>query len=113
MTLVVSDFSAGLKEHYPIKDTKKSYMCLSHPPSSVAILSSFLSLRLLSQSEQNAKKGEDLDADDEKIGEEDSHFMKLAKKLTAKTLQRKGRFDTRPHEKNPLTCPVMMEQIVY
>uniref|UniRef100_A0A3Q4HKP9 Claspin n=1 Tax=Neolamprologus brichardi TaxID=32507 RepID=A0A3Q4HKP9_NEOBR len=35
--------------------------------------------------------GEDLelDADDEKIGEEDSQFMKLAKKLTAKTLQRK------------------------
>ncbi|TMS17992.1 Claspin [Larimichthys crocea] len=44
---------------------------------------------LREQSEQNAKKGEDLDADDEKIGEEDSHFMKLAKKLTAKTLQRK------------------------
>lgn len=42
------------------------------------------------QSEQSAKKGEDLDADDEKIGEEDSQFMKLAKKLTAKTLQRKG-----------------------
>uniref|UniRef100_A0A3B4F1F5 Claspin n=1 Tax=Pundamilia nyererei TaxID=303518 RepID=A0A3B4F1F5_9CICH len=38
-----------------------------------------------------AKKGEDLelDPDDEKIGEEDSQFMKLAKKLTAKTLQRK------------------------
>ncbi|XP_030267375.1 claspin [Sparus aurata] len=44
---------------------------------------------LREQSEQSAKKGEDLDADDEKIGEEDSHFMKLAKKLTAKTLQRK------------------------
>ncbi|XP_044028919.1 claspin [Siniperca chuatsi] len=44
---------------------------------------------LREQSEQKAKKGEDLDADDEKIGEEDSHFMKLAKKLTAKTLQRK------------------------
>lgn len=45
-----------------------------------------------SQSEQKAKKGEDLelDPDDEKIGEEDSQFMKLAKKLTAKTLQRKG-----------------------
>uniref|UniRef100_G3NDV6 Claspin n=1 Tax=Gasterosteus aculeatus TaxID=69293 RepID=G3NDV6_GASAC len=39
--------------------------------------------------EQKAKKGEDLDADDEKVGEEDSRFMKLAKKLTAKTLQRK------------------------
>ncbi|XP_029370170.1 claspin isoform X2 [Echeneis naucrates] len=41
------------------------------------------------QSEQKAKKGEELDADDEQIGDEDSHFMKLAKKLTAKTLQRK------------------------
>ncbi|XP_037330993.2 claspin isoform X1 [Pungitius pungitius] len=44
---------------------------------------------LREQSEQKAKKGEDLDAEDEKIGEEDSRFMKLAKKLTAKTLQRK------------------------
>ncbi|XP_008301405.1 claspin [Stegastes partitus] len=44
---------------------------------------------LREQSEQKAKKGEDVDADDEKIGDEDSHFMKLAKKLTAKTLQRK------------------------
>ncbi|XP_035536851.1 claspin [Morone saxatilis] len=44
---------------------------------------------LREQSEQNAKKGEDLDADDEKIAEEDSQFMKLAKKVTAKTLQRK------------------------
>ncbi|XP_069031855.1 claspin [Embiotoca jacksoni] len=44
---------------------------------------------LREQSEQKAKKGEDLEADDEKIGGEDSHFMKLAKKLTAKTLQRK------------------------
>ncbi|KAM9383947.1 claspin isoform 2-T2 [Pholidichthys leucotaenia] len=44
---------------------------------------------LREQSEQKAKKGEDLDAEDEKIGEEDSRFMKVAKKLTAKTLQRK------------------------
>ncbi|KAK1880709.1 Claspin [Dissostichus eleginoides] len=45
---------------------------------------------LREQSEQKAKKGEDLDADEEKIGEqEDSQFMKLAKKVTAKTLQRK------------------------
>ncbi|KAL3043581.1 hypothetical protein OYC64_003442 [Pagothenia borchgrevinki] len=45
---------------------------------------------LREQSEQKAKKGEDLDAEDEKIGEqEDSQFMKLAKKVTAKTLQRK------------------------
>lgn len=68
------------------------------------VLSSFLSVRLLSeQSEQNTKKGEDLDADEEKIGEEESHFMKLAKKLTAKTLQRKGQFDKRPHKNNPIT----------
>ncbi|KAI4817535.1 hypothetical protein KUCAC02_010923 [Chaenocephalus aceratus] len=45
---------------------------------------------LREQSEQKAKKGEDLDADDEKVGEqEDSQFMKLAKKVTAKTLRRK------------------------
>ncbi|XP_026156877.1 claspin isoform X2 [Mastacembelus armatus] len=44
---------------------------------------------LREQSEQKAKKGEDLDADDEKVGEEDSHFMKLAKKVTAKTLLKK------------------------
>lgn len=50
---------------------------------------------LSSQSEQKAKKVEDLDVDDEKIGDEDSHFMKLAKKLTAKTLQKKGWFDTK------------------
>ncbi|KAF0024412.1 hypothetical protein F2P81_023214 [Scophthalmus maximus] len=51
---------------------------------------------LREQSEQKAEKGEELDADDERIGEEDSHFMKLAKKVTAKTLQRKGRFNTTP-----------------
>ncbi|KAM9839022.1 claspin [Aulostomus maculatus] len=46
---------------------------------------------LREQSEQKAKKGDDLDDDDDddKIGEEDSRFMKLAKKVTAKTLQRK------------------------
>uniref|UniRef100_A0A3P9J3N7 Claspin n=1 Tax=Oryzias latipes TaxID=8090 RepID=A0A3P9J3N7_ORYLA len=32
-----------------------------------------------------------LDADDEKMGDEDSRFMKLARKLTARTLQHKGR----------------------
>lgn len=45
------------------------------------------------QSEQKGKKKEELDADDEKIGEEDSQFMKLAKKVTAKTLQKKGLSD--------------------
>lgn len=59
----------------------------------------FLSLCISSQSEQKAKKGEDLDADDEKVGEEDSRFMKLAKKLTAKTLQRKGLSARRIHER--------------
>ncbi|KAM4631478.1 claspin [Polymixia lowei] len=50
---------------------------------------------LREQSEQKAKKGEeglaadDDDEEEEKFGEEDSQFMKLAKKLTAKTLQRK------------------------
>lgn len=45
------------------------------------------------QSAQNGKKNEDLDADDEKIGEEDSRFMKLTMKVTAKTLQKKGLSD--------------------
>ena len=31
-----------------------------------------------------------MDEEEEKIGEEDSQFMKLAKKLTAKKLQKKG-----------------------
>lgn len=44
-------------------------------------------LRSSEQSAQNGNQKEDLDADDE----EDSRFMKLAKKVTAKTLQRKGR----------------------
>ncbi|XP_077096497.1 claspin isoform X2 [Siphateles boraxobius] len=42
------------------------------------------------QTEARAKKGEDGEAEDEeKIGDEDSQFMKLAKKLTAKTLQKR------------------------
>ncbi|KAK7138543.1 hypothetical protein R3I93_015853 [Phoxinus phoxinus] len=42
------------------------------------------------QTEARAKKGEDAEAEDEeKIGDEDSQFMKLAKKLTAKTLQKR------------------------
>lgn len=73
----------------------------SSPSSATECYFVFILFSVPSQSEQNAKKGEDLDADDEKIGEEDSHFMKLAKKLTAKTLQRKGQFDTRPHTKSP------------
>uniref|UniRef100_A0A4W5KJF8 Claspin n=1 Tax=Hucho hucho TaxID=62062 RepID=A0A4W5KJF8_9TELE len=46
---------------------------------------------LREQSDAKAKKGEDFDMDEEeeKIGEEDSQFMKLAKKLTAKKLQKK------------------------
>lgn len=43
------------------------------------------------QTEARAKKGEDGD-DEEKIEEEDSQFMKLAKKLTAKTLQKRGTY---------------------
>uniref|UniRef100_A0A4W4EV39 Claspin n=1 Tax=Electrophorus electricus TaxID=8005 RepID=A0A4W4EV39_ELEEL len=35
-------------------------------------------------------KSKDIEEDEEKIGEEDSQFMKLAKKLTAKTLQKRG-----------------------
>ncbi|XP_035384852.1 claspin isoform X2 [Electrophorus electricus] len=40
------------------------------------------------QSEAQAKS-KDIEEDEEKIGEEDSQFMKLAKKLTAKTLQKR------------------------
>ncbi|XP_076865218.1 claspin [Brachyhypopomus gauderio] len=40
------------------------------------------------QSEAQAKS-EDVEEDEEKIGEEDSQFMKLAKKLTARTLQKR------------------------
>ncbi|XP_051991953.1 claspin-like [Xyrauchen texanus] len=43
------------------------------------------------QIEAQAKKGKAVEdpEDEEKVGEEDSQFMKLAKKLTAKTLQKK------------------------
>ncbi|XP_041738913.1 claspin isoform X2 [Coregonus clupeaformis] len=47
---------------------------------------------LREQSDAKAKKGEDFDVDEEeedKIGEEDSQFMKLAKKLTVKKLRKK------------------------
>lgn len=47
-------------------------------------------LTRVSQMEQKTRKGEDPDGEDEQIGDEDSRFMKLAKKLTARTLQRKG-----------------------
>ncbi|KAM6903716.1 claspin isoform 2-T2 [Lycodopsis pacificus] len=60
---------------------------------------------LREQSEQKAKKGEDLDAEDEKIGEEDSRFMKLAKKLTANTLQRKEPPVAPQPEKTPALNP--------
>ncbi|KAM8841162.1 claspin isoform 2-T3 [Spinachia spinachia] len=57
---------------------------------------------LREQSEQKAKKGQDLDADDEKIGEEDCRFMKLAKKLTAKALQRKESLPRQQPDKTTL-----------
>ncbi|XP_077600030.1 claspin isoform X2 [Stigmatopora nigra] len=41
------------------------------------------------QSQQKGNKIADLDETDENIGEEDSRFMKMAKKVTAKTLQKK------------------------
>lgn len=44
---------------------------------------------LREQSEQKTKKGNDFEADDEKIGDEGSRFMKLAKKLTEKTMEKK------------------------
>lgn len=47
------------------------------------------------QSQQKAKKATDLEEEDGEIGEEDSQFLKLAKKVTAKTLQKKGPFASR------------------
>ncbi|XP_064203303.1 claspin [Anguilla rostrata] len=44
---------------------------------------------LREQSEAASKKGEEADDDEEGIAEEDSQFMKLAKKLTARQLQQK------------------------
>ncbi|XP_010898568.2 claspin isoform X2 [Esox lucius] len=65
---------------------------------------------LREQSETKAKKGEDLEMDEEKIGEEDSQFMKLAKKLTAKKLQKKElhvapQQETRGPSQNPFQRP--------
>nr|XP_061808850.1 claspin-like [Nerophis lumbriciformis] len=48
------------------------------------------------QSQQKGNKMADLDETDENIGEEDSRFMKLAKKLTAKTLQKKAELPVQP-----------------
>uniref|UniRef100_A0A8D2ZFM8 Claspin n=1 Tax=Scophthalmus maximus TaxID=52904 RepID=A0A8D2ZFM8_SCOMX len=71
---------------------------------------------LREQSEQKAEKGEELDADDERIGEEDSHFMKLAKKVTAKTLQRKDssvapQLEKKPSALNPFQRPSQSVQV--
>ncbi|XP_058233503.1 claspin isoform X3 [Hemibagrus wyckioides] len=38
---------------------------------------------------ETSKRGEEVEEEEDKIGEEDSQFMKLAKKLTAKALQKK------------------------
>ena len=59
----------------------------------MALLRYMLTYHGLVQSEQKVKKGpseQDAEEDEENLGEEDSQFMKLAKKVTAKTLQRKG-----------------------
>lgn len=71
----------------------------------IALYSLLVFIVSLDQSEKSNKKGEDLDADDENVGEEDSQFMKLAKKLTAKTLQRKGQCDKRPHKNKACNFP--------
>ncbi|XP_028316964.1 claspin [Gouania willdenowi] len=71
---------------------------------------------LKEQSEQKTKKSDDLDADDERIGdEEDSQFMKLAKKLTARTLQKKDPPAAAPEKKtsaalNPFQRPSLMRR---
>ncbi|XP_066531012.1 claspin isoform X2 [Hoplias malabaricus] len=54
------------------------------------------------QSEAQATKGKDPDDDDENVGEEDSQFMRLAKKLTAKTLCQRGPCSAPPQEKAAL-----------
>ncbi|KAM4725813.1 claspin isoform 2-T2 [Anableps anableps] len=69
---------------------------------------------LREQTEQKTRKGEDLDGDDEKIGEEDSQFMRLAKKLTARSLQRKEprQSDQRtPAALNPFQKPPQPVQV--
>ncbi|XP_062846526.1 claspin [Trichomycterus rosablanca] len=43
----------------------------------------------LREQSETAKRDEELEEDEEKIGEDDSQFMKLAKKFTAKALQKK------------------------
>nr|XP_057902985.1 claspin isoform X2 [Doryrhamphus excisus] len=71
---------------------------------------------LREQSQQKAQKGDalDLDEDDEKIEEEDSRFMKLAKKVTAKTLQKKELPVPPPPQKtslNPFLRPSQPSQL--
>ncbi|XP_019738842.1 claspin isoform X1 [Hippocampus comes] len=51
---------------------------------------------LREQSQQKAKKAADLEEEDGEIGEEDSQFLKLAKKVTAKTLQKKAELPVAP-----------------
>ncbi|XP_011479434.1 claspin isoform X1 [Oryzias latipes] len=46
--------------------------------------------------EQSEQKKGGLDADDEKMGDEDSRFMKLARKLTVRTLQNKAEQSAAP-----------------
>ncbi|CAL8299183.1 unnamed protein product [Lota lota] len=61
---------------------------------------------LREQSEQKGQKGHsEQDAEDEEnLGEEDSQFMKLAKKFTAKTLQRKEASAVPAVEHKPSSC---------
>ncbi|KAK3512132.1 hypothetical protein QTP70_031248 [Hemibagrus guttatus] len=43
----------------------------------------------IKEQSETSKRGEEVEEEEDKIGEEDSQFMKLAKKLTAKALQKK------------------------
>ncbi|RVE66614.1 hypothetical protein OJAV_G00109250 [Oryzias javanicus] len=61
--------------------------------------------------EQSEQKKGNVDADDEKIGDEDSQFMKLARKLTARKLQQKEPPVAPPPEKRtPALNPFQKSQ---
>uniref|UniRef100_A0A672HTT7 Claspin n=1 Tax=Salarias fasciatus TaxID=181472 RepID=A0A672HTT7_SALFA len=74
---------------------------------------------LREQSEHSAKRGANADPDDdENIGDEDSRFMKLARKLTARTLQRKAEPPAAPQPEkktaaalNPFLRPSQPSQV--
>ncbi|KAG5842265.1 hypothetical protein ANANG_G00175800 [Anguilla anguilla] len=65
---------------------------------------------LREQSEAASKKGEEADDDEEGIAEEDSQFMKLAKKLTARQLQQKDAPGVPLQKNTPAHTPFQRSQ---